>query len=533
MYLVLTALLAMNVSKDILNAFVTVNDGLEKTKLNFSEKNDDQYTAFEASYSENKAKVAPFYNKAKEVQTLADEVVTYIDDIKVEIIAGIEPSVAKENIRGKNADGQDTILNLMQVKVKDNYIYSTGLLVGSEPSSPKTGEYSAMELKSKLENFRDVLIGKLEDKDGAIATSLKQTFSFDDKANASGVVENWPSYNFYGVPAAATITLLTKMQTDVRNAESDVIKYLYASVDAASYKFNVLESAVISPSNYIILGDTFHAEVFLAAFDSTKNPQVFLGEKYDSTDHTVSGDTINVEVRNGKGFIKIPTRSEGDYAYEGVIKYKAPSGEINNYPFKAVYQVAKPSTTVSATKMNVFYIGVPNPVDISAPGVAKDKIRASITNGSITKAAGGGWSVNVKKVGDAKISVTAEVDGTSKNMGTTDFRVKQIPTPTAKIGGQGSGSMRKVQLAATSGIRADLENFDFDVTVVVSSFTMGYTKPNGLLDEVKVNGNRFNSEIKSKINGMGRNSKVFFEDIKVKMPDGTTRTLPPVNLKLI
>jgi gliding motility-associated protein GldM len=532
MYLVLTALLAMNVSKDILNAFVTVNDGLEKTKLNFASKNDDQYTAFEASYSENKAKVAPFYNKAKEVQTLADEIVTYIDNIKIEIIAGIEPSVAKENIRGKNAVGEDTLLNLMAVKVKDNYIYSTNLLVGSEPSTPKSGEYSAMELKGKLENFRDVLLQKVPE-GGVIAGSLKETFSFEEKRTASGVMENWPAYNFYGVPAAATITLLTKMQTDVRNAESDAIKFLYASVDAASYKFNVLESAVISPSNYIILGDTFQAEVFLAAFDSTKNPQVFLGDKYDSTNQTVTGDTINVDVRNGKGYIKIPTRSEGEYAYEGVIKYKAPSGEINSYPFKAAYQVAKPSTTVSATKMNVFYIGVPNPVDISAPGVAKDKIRASITNGSITKAAGGGWTVNVKKIGDAKISVTADVDGTSKNMGTTDFRVKQIPTPTAKIGGQASGSMRKVQLEASSGIRADLENFDFDVKVVVSSYTMGYTKSNGLLDEVKVNGNRFNGEVKSKIGGMGRNSRVFFDDIKVQMPDGTTRTLPPVNLKLI
>src|SRR5690606_24155634 len=203
-----------------------------------------------------------------------------------EIIAGVEPSIPKDKIMGKDQFGNDTILNLMNVQVKDNYIVPTSILVGSAPQKPKTGEYSALELKSKLESFRDLLLTYLP-ANSAIGEALKETFQFNEKKNASGVVENWAAYNFYGVPTAATVTLLTKIQTDIRNAESDLVKYLYASVDAASYKFNVLESAVISPSNYIIQGDTFRAEVFLAAFDSTKNPQVFLGEEYDSTNATV------------------------------------------------------------------------------------------------------------------------------------------------------------------------------------------------------------------------------------------------------
>lgn len=531
MYLVLTALLALNISKEILNSFVTVNSGLEKTKNNFREKNEEQYADFEASWTENKTKVGPFYEKAKAVRKVSDEVVDYIDQIKIEIIAGVEPSIPRDKISGKNQFGQDTILDLMNVRVKDNYIIPTNILVGSEPGNPKTGEYSALELKSKLENFRDELL-QVVPEGGVIAASLNETFEFGERKNATGETVNWPSYNFYGVPTAATITLLTKMQTDVRNAESDVIKYLYADVDAASYKFNVLESAVISPSNYIIQGDTFRAEVFLAAFDSTKNPQVFLGESYDSTTASVSGDTIGVDVEHGKGFIKIPARAEGDFTYEGVIKYKAPSGEINNYPFNVNYKVAKPSTTISATKMNVFYLGIDNPVDISAPGVAKDQISASITNGRITKTAEG-WMVRPGKVGTANINVTAEKDGKRQNMGSMEFRVMQIPTPIAQIGGQGSGAIRKVALSAASGIRADLEGFLFDISVTVSSYTFAYVQANGLIDEVKVTGNRFTPEVKQKFSGLSRNSKVFFEDIKVKMPDGTTRTLPPVNFKVL
>jgi len=534
MYLVLTALLALNVSKDILDAFVTVNDGLEKTKNNFKDKNEDQYSAFFKSYTENKTKVEPFYNKAMAVQKLADELVDYIDEIKVEIIAGIEPDVPKESISGKNEFGEDTIMNLKYVRVKDNYLVPTNILVGSEPENPKTGEFTALSLKEKLESFRDNLISKIDNpEESVLAASLRETFSFPDRKVASGVEENWPSYNFYGVPAAATLTLLTKMQTDVRNAESDLVKYLYASVDASSYKFNQLESAVIPNSNYVLLGDTFYAEVFLAAFDTTMDPGIELAKNRDTTTYEVSGDSIPVEVKDGKGYIKIPARAQGDFEYKGVIKFKGPSGEIRPYPFDINYQVAKPSTTISATKMNVFYLGVPNPVDISAPGVPKDKIRASISNGSITKSSEGGWVVNPGKIGTANVSVTAEVDGESKSMGKMEFRVKKIPTPIAEVGGKNSGAIPKNKLAATAGIVANMENFEFDVRVVVGSYRFVYTQANGLAREIPVQGPRFNETVKNVLRSLSSGSRVTFEEIKVRMPDGETRTLSPVVLKAI
>ncbi len=532
MYLVLTALLAMNVSKEILNAFITVNDGLENTKHNFREKNQDQYTAFINSYNENKVKVGPFWQKAQEVQKAADETVDYIDQIKVKIIAGIEPTVTEDQVMGKDENGVDTIMNLKNVHVKDNYIFSTNLLVGPEPANPREGEYSALELISKLTSFRDNLLGKVKP-DGAIARALKETFVFEEKENpASHKMENWPAYNFYGVPAAATITLLTKMQTDIRNAESDVIKYLYSAVDAASYKFNVLESAVISPSNYVIVGDTFRAEVFLAAFDSTKSPQIFLGENYDSTTHQVSGDSIHVEVQSGKGFIKIPARSEGDYTYNGVIKYKAPSGEYNYFPFKTEYKVAKPSVTISPTAMNVFYLGLDNPVDISAAGVARDKIRPSISNGSITKKSDGSWVVRVTKPGKAVISVSAEKDGKSERMGSMEFRVKSIPTPIAKISGKNGGAIRKIALGAASRIQADLENFDFEVTAEVVSYDFVFMNRGNLVTN-SYKGFRLDPAVKRVIQNSRPGDKLFFENVKAKLPDGTTRVLPTLSFKLI
>jgi gliding motility-associated protein GldM len=314
---------------------------------------------------------------------------------------------------------------------------------------------------------------------------------------------------------------------------------LYADVDAASFKFNKLEAAVISPSNYVIIGDTFRAEVFLAAFDSTQNPVIQIADKVDTVDGKlqVVGDTLPIKIEQGKGYLNIPARSVGDYNYAGVVKIKNPATkEYNPYKFTFDYKVASPSTTISATKMNVFYIGVDNPVDISAAGVARDQINASITNGSIVKK-GSEWIVRVTKPGKATVNVSAklEVDGemTTKRMGAMDFRVKRIPTPIAEVAGKTGGAIGKGQLGAQLGIIAKMENFEFDVRVVVSSYEFSYVQSNGLTKDIKVDGPSFTETIKGVIRQLKPGSRVTFDNIKVKMPDGEIRRLSPVVLKLV
>jgi gliding motility-associated protein GldM len=339
------------------------------------------------------------------------------------------------------------------------------------------------------------------------------------------------------VPTAATLTLLTKMQTDIRNAESDVVKYLYSSVDAASFKFNKLEAAVISPSNYVITGDTFRAQVFLAAFDSTQNPVIQIGESVDSSSNTVNGDTLEIDIREGKGFLNIPAKTVGDYHYAGVIKIKNPSTkEYNPYLFDFDYKVASPSTTISATKMNVFYIGVDNPVAIAAAGVAQDQIQASISNGSISKSKDG-WTVRVTSPGKTVVSVAAnmEVDGqmTRKNMGNMEFRAMKIPTPTAKIASKTGGAINKNQLAAQIGLVADMGDFVFDVKVLVQEFDFTYVAANGLTKEMSSKSYKLTPEMQTVIRQLRPGSRVTFEKIKVKMPDGEVRTLSPIVLKLV
>lgn len=539
MYLVLTALLALNVSKSILDAFVIINNGLEKTKTNFKEKNESDYSAFEKAYNENKNKVGPYYTKAQEVKKIADELVSYIDKIKAKLIAECE-GIPENKVVGKDQSGRDTILNIKWVNAKDNYDIPTHILIGDDPAKPKSGELTASDLRKRMESFKEKLLSIIGNDPNAkaLVTAINETYDFSDKRDASGTLHNWESYYFDHVPLAATVSILTKMQTDVRNSESDVVKFLLSSVDASSFKFNKLAPAVIANSNYILIGDSFRAEVFLAAFDTTQAPLIYVGTELDTSDPKdikMKGSYDSLKITpDGKGILKIQGKSEGEFTYKGIINFKAPGGKILKYPWKTTFQVAKPSATISPTKMNVFYIGVDNPVSISAPGVPADKIKASISGGggSIVKK-GNEWIVRVKTPGKCTISVTADVGGVNKKMGEMEFRVKQIPNPVPYVGGKtGSDNITAAQLKATSGILVKMENFDFEVNVTVTSYLFS-TVIAGTLVEEKVTGNTFNSKVKDLIDKVKRNQKVYFEKITVKMPDGTVRELPPVSLKII
>jgi len=531
MYLVLTALLALNISKDILDAFIIVNDGLTKTSINFKDKIDAQQAAFEKAYQENKVKVEPYYLKASEVQKLSDELYDYITLIQANTIFHTEGFESIENAYGKDENGIDTIFNLANCKAKDNYDKPTHALGLADPSSPSDGEYSAVDLKNKLVAYRDALL--IYTKGTNLEKNLNTTFSFEDKKDASGTMNNWESFNFYHLPLAAVVTILSSIQTDIRNAESDVVKQLFANVDAGSFKFNKLEAATISPTNYIIQGDSFRASVFLAAYDSTKNPEMLLGSEIDSNTWEVGGELIEMKVVNGKGRIAIKSSATGEFTWKGVINYKSPDGKTLHYPFATTYTVAVPSLVVSPDKMNVFYRGVDNPVSISVAGVASDKITASIDNGSMSRGPKGGYIVRVRKGNEANIRVSAKMpDGTSKAMGVVKFRVKRIPDPVPYVAQRtGAETVSKGQLSAASKVFAKMENFDFDIKVVVTEYIFSMSVGGGLVEE-NIKGPRLNAKVKNLISKAKRGNKVYFEKIKVRMPDGTMRTLPPVSLKI-
>ncbi len=547
MYLVLTALLALNVSKEILDAFITINNGLHTTKMTFDSKLEQEYADFKASYLENPEKYGEAWSQAEQLKARANELVHHIDLIKAKTIAMTEGK-SLEEVMGKDQFGRDTVLNLLHVKSKDNYDANTTIMIGAEPDRPKTDDhadgnnYRAAVLREKLEAFGEELKVMTAANVG-LTQAIDSLFSYPTKVkDASGTTTNWESLNFYHVPLAATTTILSKLQNDVRNAEFDVLKYLFSDVDAASFKFTELEAMVIPEKTYILENDSFRADVFLAAYDNTNLPEIFLvpqGMKIDSVLENVDESQLKqVKIADdGFGKLRLPATSIGDKSWQGIIKFRKPGsrGEYIYRKYEANYEVAKPALVVSPTKMNVLYRGVDNPVAISVPGISQDALTARIDNGQLVKQSDGSYIArDIKSGTKATVSVSADFDGSTKQMGTFEFRVKSVPDPVAKFAGKSpsDNSAQKSELTAALGVIADLEDFVFDLKFPVKSFDMTVIM-GGDVRTLKSNSNRLTPEMQELLRQTRRNQQVIIENIRAQAPDGSIRSLGSINLRVI
>ncbi|NQY11976.1 MAG: gliding motility protein GldM [Flavobacteriales bacterium] len=528
MYLVLTALLAMNVSKDILDAFIIVNNGIENTNENFEKKNLTAYSAFDKAKMNDATKVTPFWNKAQKVKSLADALDIHIDELKLVLIFATDKVTEEDNPERDS-------LRLKHVAAKDNYDVPTHIMIG-EPgkSTMNKGQWSANELKLMIAKYHDDLLKLLSPKmQSEIILSLDTS---DPKKKKDGSTPTWEDDNFYHIPISAVITILTSIQSNVRNAESDIVSKLLSAVSADDFKFDTLAARIIPKSSYVFLGEDYEAEIFVAAFNTTQDPVIQIG-KLDTVGGGLamvegSVDSSGVSTKRGSGHYKRRASVEGEVKYEGLISIKKPNGDMQPYMFSTSYIVAKPSLTVSADKMNVFYVGLDNPVSISVPGVAHDKVKPRCNGANMRKGKGKGkYIVKPTKAGKAIISVSADFDGNLKPMGKAEFRVKMIPDPTPLVAGKPGGLISRNKLAAAGAVTPIMKNFDFDVYAKMVSFTLTILVDGDLVEE-KIKGGRVNAKMTGLIKKLSRGSKVYYEDIRVSMPDGTKRPLSPVIFKI-
>ncbi|MFN2422274.1 MAG: GldM family protein, partial [Cryomorphaceae bacterium] len=480
--------------------------------------------------------------EAEKLRVQANDLISHIDLIKAKTIADTEGLTLEETI-GKNQLNVDTVLNLAYLASKDNYDANTTLMIGAEPDRPKEDDhadgnnYRAAVLRQKMEAYGDLLKGMVGGNPG-LMQALDSLFTYPTKVkDASGTLTNWESLNFYHVPLAATTTILSKLQSDVRNAESDVLGYLFADVDAASFKFTALQAVVIPEKTYVLERDSFRADVFLAAYDNTNLPEIYLapeGTKLDSGATELPEGAVKVPMgSDGYGKLRLPANSIGDKNWQGIIKFRNPAGGYIYKQYDANYEVARPSLVVSPIRMNVLYRGVENPVAISVPGISQDALLPSIDNGRLVKQADGTYIVtDLKKGTKATVSVSAEINGDRKNMGSFEFRVKSVPDPVAKFAGKGpaDNTVARADLTAALGVIADLEDFVFDLKFPVTSFELTVIT-GGDVRTLKSNSNRLTADQQELLKLVRRNQTVIIENIRAQAPDGSTRALGSINLR--
>jgi gliding motility-associated protein GldM len=535
MYLVLMALLALNVSKDVLEAFVLVDEGLNKTTKNFAQKNEVFYEEFNRAAAENPVKAGPWQTEALEVKRRADELWQYIQDLKFEIIRaseGEDTEVIHDNEIHHGHSAKEGI------KGKDNNTIPAEIMIGP------ANDGKANDLKMAIEDFREHLIALTDEEAESVRQSIETTLDTHDPPVVDGVTHTWQSEHFAHLPLIAVITLMSKMQSDVRNAETEILKYLYTQIDAGSFKFNLIEPVVIARSNHIVRGGTFEADVFMAAFDTTQEPIVYIGQ-YDSTitdkgtvEYNMVGelgrDYDTIPVTGGKGMYRVPTSSgtsTGWKSWGGIISLKRMDGSFTNKPFTSGYTVAPQSLVVSPTAMNVLYQAVDNPIEISVPGYSGSAIRARINNGSL-RGSGTNYTAVPTQEGSANISVSVEVDGQTRSMGFKPFRVEKVPDPFPTIAGKKGGTLGKGEILGQMGLKAEMpEWFQFDLEFRITSYTLSATV-GGFLQEVRGTTPNFTSEMRQIIQNMRSGTRVYFTECQAVGPDGSTRDIGTLAIKL-
>ena len=503
MYLVLTAMLALNVSTDILNGFTLVDNSLHSSIDASNKRNAKLYKDFQSANADNPEKTQEWFDKATEVQVRADSLYNYIQNFKEQIALLADGHKKVDARRATEGDPTRHIDGNSNLDVTGQYAIVQG---------------NGAVLKQVVAYYRDYAASLVET-DAELRNAILQNLATERGYNAHEKDScDWEVAIFDGMPVGASITILTKMQNDVRSTESQLIQYLMDRTDAGDLRVNKLNAYVIPNSNYVIRGGRYSAKIILAAIDSTQTPEYY-----------IEGQRIN-----DQGLYEVAATGIGLKKYSGWIAFQNPStGEMENLPFSSEYSVGEPAVTISNTDLNIMYRGYDNKFSISVPGVSNDKVRVNVS-GAAVRQQGGLWII---KPGDGAktvtISVSAELDGRMQPMGSRDYRVKALPKPGAyfKSGEKEYSDGNISRGALLNGGATVIASYGpdglLDLPYQITSFKVNI---NGVLTEAR--GNRFTADQRSRLEKLKMGAIVVITDIRAKGPDGKEVRLSPIPLSL-
>ena len=491
MYLVLTAILALNVSAEILNAFKVVDDSLLKSNVSIDGSNKNLLESLQQKLSkpETAEKAAMWAPKANEAKKMADVLIAKIEQYKDSLkrASGYNPEKGVNDFKNDDLEAATRIF----------------IVNGKGP-----------ELQKDLADFKAKLLAL----DPKINTEFQSKLPIDVSVppSTTGSNNTWEYNYFHMTPTVAALTILSKFENDIKNAENQVVTYCHNQIGQVEIIYNKAVPLISQSANYIMPGQKIKVKAGIGIFSTAALPQISIGgQSFNATE----GYAETELAAGGSGAHTIPVR----------ITYKGQDGKDVTVDDKVEYTVGVPGgAAIMLDKMNVFYIGVPNPITISS-GSGWDKTSVSMSGGSLS-GSGSNRTVTVSTAGKASITVSA--DGKSS---TFDFRVKTIPNPIGMVGPSMGGRMPSNVFKAQDFIRAELQNFDFDAKFNVVGATVyfagaGFNTGGGVQMGSLANGSL--GPIKTKMEQCKPGSTVTFDDLKVVGPDGRQRTIPPISFVL-
>jgi gliding motility-associated protein GldM len=491
MYIVLMAMLAMNVSTEVLDGFSIVKEGLDRSTFNATRENFGIYRDFESQMKSNPKKVRTWYARAAEVKKMSDRLYNFAEELKVAIV--------------READGDD--YDMKNIRNREDLEAAAQVML-----SPGRGK--GPRLQKMIEDYRYRMLNMLNDE--RLKKIIESNLSTDVPKKARALGKNWQEYMFEDMPVAAAVTLLSKLQNDVRYAEGEVLHTLVSNIDVKDIRVNKLSAFVIPVAQTVVRGDKFSARIVMAAVDTTQQPEIFIGGR-------------KVELRNNT-YEFIAGRT-GDFTLAGYMTMQNGAGEVIRRDFSQKYTVVDPSATVSADLMNVLYAGFNNPISVSIPGVPLNKVSATMSGGALTPVGPGKYIARPSAVGqDVTITVSSLQTGRAQQMGQYTFHVRKLPDPTAYIVVGDSrfrgGGLAKASLLGASGIRAAIDDGLLDIEFKVTGFEAVFFDNMGNAVPVVSNGTNFSERQKETFRKLSRSKRFYISRIHAIGPDGIARTLP-------
>ncbi len=488
MYVVLMAMLALNISSEVLNGFSIVEESLNRTTANSSKENEVLYDNFAEQMKANPAKVKEWFDKATAVKRMSDSLYNYAQQLKLQIV--------------QEADGKDA--NVLDIKSKDNLEAASHVML-----APGTGQ--GHKLFNAINSFRNRILAMVSDPHQRSIIESNLTTKLPKNAHTMG--KNWEEYMFEDMPVAGAVTLLSKLQSDVRYAEGEVLHTLVSNIDMKDIRVNKLSAFVIPESRTVISGDQFSAQIVMAAVDTTQQPEIYVGGQ-----------------RISNGLYRFTAGGVGEHQFGGYITMRDGSGNVIRRDFTQKYTVVAPSATVSADLMNVLYAGYDNPISVSIPGVPLNAVQASMSGGSFRSIGMGKYIARPASVGkDVTINVASNANGKSRQMGKFTFHVRKLPDPAAYItvgtDRFRGGGLAKASLMGANGIKAAIDDGILDIQFKVVSFETVFFDNMGNAVPMASAGASFSERQRGTFRKLSRGKRFYISRITAVGPDGITRKL--------
>ena len=516
MYLVLTAMLALNVSTDILNGFTVVDNSLHSSIDGNKNRNDNFYYRFWKSSKREEVKVGPWYKKSQELKSKADEAYNFVQNFKEQIVryADGDGAVDKRIAQNKDVEGYDPT---RFVESKDN-----------RDAAPRYAidEGHGAELKQVLSKYLEYLqqLTDTGEYGQQRRDELKMIFNTDDVYMETEKREMpWEVAMFYDMPAAAATTLLSKIQNDIRATEGQMIQYLYDRTDANDITVNRMSAYVIPRSESVPVGGRYEAQLLLAGIDTLQQPEYY-----------VNGQKISND-----GLYSFTASGVGEHSFSGVIKYRNNAGEPVEAHFSQRYVVVEgeqvevkmpekqdkltPNVAITNRDLAVVYKGYPHTFMITSTTVPAAQLSMSASGATVSKISPGLFRVVATNApgSEVTINVSGTYQGKSMSLGSEKFRVKKLPKPHASLSSGGKeltggrvGRKQLVNQAAevTAGYGEDaIINANFTVT----GFQI---YADGRTAESK--SSHFTGEQMQLLNSLSKGSQVTFLSIQAVGPGG-------------